>query len=584
MKLSNYKIIITIILLSGFNIVFSQVFSKRQQYLSIKTIKDYCNELTELGNGNTSSRYIIEELFETPDNEVVNDIFRNELIGLKQYLNFVTLKKTKFSFNTNLSPQSIKLFDVKDGDNYKTYFIIRVNKKVNSKNGSSYFAINPSNRKIINIYDNVPDWVMVRSKDVDLFSGKFVFAFRNNKTKAIGYLNQDGDVVIKENKYNTPFSSDGYAVFYKDGKYGIINSNGKIIVGPKYHSIYEPQGNFFHGKGKLFINGILKVGCLKDVMRLNNFKFGFINTQGVEVVECQYDYVSNFNEGYALVQIGKYKTVNGRFVKPKNFRRYYIDTLGSVKITVPKSHLESYYFSDGLAKFINKGGKKGFINKYGKVVIRAKFAKCESFNNGRAVVSVGEKCGVINTKENFIVKPIYDDYRRKGNIVIVKKNNKWGGINLNGDILFPFVHKKSYDIDVKSEIIISKNENNQYAIYTHTGDFLVPYGKYDIIDEDNCVGYIPVKKNGKWGLIDSEENIKLPFECDTIIRNTDKGILVIKNNRFFYEQIYSKEKFEFKLIDSSIHNYTFHLHSDCFKIDRDKANILAEKLKTKIMR
>lgn len=69
-----------------------------------------------------------------------------------------------------------------------------------------------------------------------------------------------------------------------DKKYGYINSQGQEIVPPKYTS------------ASLFNEGMAKV----DI----NWKYGYINKQGQEIVPCQYSYATDFYNGLALVQTG----------------------------------------------------------------------------------------------------------------------------------------------------------------------------------------------------------------------------------------------------------------------------------------
>ena len=58
-------------------------------------------------------------------------------------------------------------------------------------------------------------------------------------------------------------------------------------------------------------------------------------------------------------------------------------------MVVKPKHLRAGNFHDGLAVVENKKGKRGYIDKKGKVVIKQKYDWAEDFNNGLALVKQG---------------------------------------------------------------------------------------------------------------------------------------------------------------------------------------------------
>ena len=86
--------------------------------------------------------------------------------------------------------------------------------------------------------------------------------------------------------------------------------------------------------------------------------------------------------------------------------------------------------------YSKKGGKWGFCNSKGNLVIPTKFDKAESFYEGISAVQIGRKWGFIDTLGNMIIKPTFDEIRffREG-LCAVSKNKKWGFINSKGAIV-----------------------------------------------------------------------------------------------------------------------------------------------------
>lgn len=77
----------------------------------------------------------------------------------------------------------------------------------------------------------------------------------------------------------------GYHFLYPikhDGKYGVINQYGEVIVDAKYERIFP----YKDGMARVKVNG----------------KYGFINSSGEMVIPADYKYAEDFSEGLAAVK------------------------------------------------------------------------------------------------------------------------------------------------------------------------------------------------------------------------------------------------------------------------------------------
>ena len=148
-----------------------------------------------------------------------------------------------------------------------------------------------------------------------------------------------------------------------------------------------------------------------------------------------------------------------------------------------------YNFHDGLALAV-KDGQIGYINKqnesvipFGKYVPKFNSPWEYDFNGGAAVVSDGEKYGIIDTSGNVIV-PV-----------------EYGYIGIFHDGLFRV------------------EENEQCGILNNKGEFVVNMGIYDQINWfDN--GYAVVVKDGKYGAVNSGLELIIPLIYDYLYINT----------------------------------------------------------------
>lgn len=140
---------------------------------------------------------------------------------------------------------------------------------------------------------------------------------------------------------------------FKDtnGKYGIKDAAGKIIVAGKYDYASE------------FSEG-LAVVALKG-------KYGFIDKTGKEVITLKYDDTNGFIEGLAIVSL------NGKYG--------FIDKTGK-EITAIKYDMADD-FTEGLA-IVTLSKKRGFIDKTGREIIPLKYDAVGKFENGKAKVTL----------------------------------------------------------------------------------------------------------------------------------------------------------------------------------------------------
>lgn len=218
-----------------------------------------------------------------------------------------------------------------------------------------------------------------------------------------------------------------------------------------------------------FCMAVQKYNCLWDFKDgfaavENGEKWGFIDTEGKEIVPCSYDMVSSFNEELAAVC--------------KNNKWGYVNTKG--KLVIPCIYDYVNDFSEGLAS-VSKNKKEGFIDKEGKVVIPFIYKRCGIFSEGLAYA--GDKKG------NYFIN-------KKGEIKIrlPKGFSLFEGSAF--DCLYPTFYKGtcniivgddySYFINTKGEKVQPKSETSVSA----------PTYDYEVFrNEQGLVGVKNIKTN-----------------------------------------------------------------------------------------
>ncbi len=272
--------------------------------------------------------------------------------------------------------------------------------------------------------------------------------FQEETTNKYGYKDENGKIVIKP-VYDLAYEfSDGkYAEVNigadyannKGGKWGIIDTKGKIIIPIKYDQARRLGYNLF----------ALNMGYKFNNMDASpSGKYAIFNAAGKALTPFAYSgYLLSviFEEGYAPLE-----TWDG-----KKQRYGLLDSTG--KVAVPVKYDEVGGFREGLCKLV-LNGKTGFIDKTTKMVIPIKYDAAGSFSEGLASVKLIGKWGFIDTKGKEAIALQYEDAKYfEGNYVGVKQNGKWGVINKENNVIVGFL----YD-----DIVWIKNDANDIRVKT----------------------------------------------------------------------------------------------------------------------
>ena len=217
-------------------------------------------------------------------------------------------------------------------------------------------------------------------------NGRFVIEGPDGKLKLI-------TVDYDPNSFWGGFSSNGYAIFSLNGKYGYIDERGDVVIEP----IYDYAEKFA-------ACGLAVVSISKDSER----RYGYINERGEIVYPFELAYAYQFGEdGLASVMLedGKFAFMNtdGELVLvADDYHSYealkfssnglcavkklgegcgYIDKSG--EIAIPLIYKEAYNFAEnGLARVVLKGsGNTAYINEKGEIVIEIKCLYASDFTD-----------------------------------------------------------------------------------------------------------------------------------------------------------------------------------------------------------
>ena len=219
-----------------------------------------------------------------------------------------------------------------------------------------------------------------------------------------GYVDQAGKFIIPPQFEFAGRFSEGLAAVERDKRFGYIDRDAHLVIPPRYFG------------ARPFKDGFAWVMTRKPWTPLGKGEFGSalfgqvtcIDHSGREVLPpFSAEHVSDFSEGLAAVRPGK---ISGGCSQKVG----YLNTRG--EWSIKPQFDEGRDFSEGLAA-VNQGarchggGKWGYIDKDGTLIIPIQYDYAGRFKQGRACVEEAKEWKLIDTKGN--ATPIEKDKCRR---------------------------------------------------------------------------------------------------------------------------------------------------------------------------
>jgi len=207
-----------------------------------------------------------------------------------------------------------------------------------------------------------------------------------------------------------------------------------------------------------------------------------------------------------------------------------IDKDGNLLTKIKYNYIST--FNNGLA-MVSIGDNYGYIDVNGHEVIPLKYKRAGNFRNGIALVEYSNKCGFINPKGQVVIPLIYDsasDFEE--GLCCVSLNGKYGHLNQNGDATIPLKYEFSFPF---TEGLACVKLNGKYGFINKKNEVIIPF-KYDwahVFDE----GISPAHLNGKAGYINTEGKEVVPLIYDNALPyNNGMGEVKLNGKTFYVDK------------------------------------------------
>lgn len=369
----------------------------------------------------------------------------NQYISKKIYVDAVECYKKAIEIYPNILENKLYLANIyKDAKLYNSFesYCIELSNEYKR------------NEKIIGLLGDYYVEVGKEEKAISLYKS-YLLEYKDEETIA-DKLNNLKSAFNIDYKIYTDISSfhNGYAVFKKANKYGIMNNNGDVVAKAiyDYAGVYNKtnsiklapvllEGEYFYidleGNRRLvadikydYLGSFSKNGYA--VFKRNNF-YGYLD-KDLNEFDSKYDYASSFyDSNIAVVKTNnKWFLINENFEKinneqyddikiddlgcavrsniifaKQNGKYMIIDTKGN-KITEPLFDDVDFFVTVNEYAAVKIDVKWGFVDHEGKIVIEPKYDNAYSFSCGLAPVLIKDKWGYIDETENFVISPQFN--------------------------------------------------------------------------------------------------------------------------------------------------------------------------------
>ena len=366
-------------------------------------------------------------------------------------------------------------------------------------------ALNSENKEIFTEYDHVE---AISNKDTDNNLWYENDVVRVEKNGLYGLIDLSGKELL-QCEYDKIEALEGVQNTFKitkDGKGGIADDKGNVLITPSYAEITSLDKDRSQG----------------FIVKNSDGKYGIVDTANKQVLETKYDTVEKIyrNDYYVVTENGKQEVVK---------------KAGDIVLSGNYDKIEAILQNPENGIIYKQKEKYGIMNLSGDVVIKPEYEKLKEGASGSIIAKKDSKYGIIDLEENQKVEFKYKNlsYNEKADLYIaeddqyeneildsnyqvkqtgylIELNTDKGYMELNQNNSYKYYNFKFEEQNAEniftSNTLFASKKDGKYGFVDKNGKTVVDY-IYDDVTSQNSYGYAGIKKDGKWGAIDKDGKV-----------------------------------------------------------------------------
>ena len=411
----------------------------------------------------------------------------------------------------------------------KDYYALYTDDKWGIVDSTGNTVIEPMYQEMIIVLNNRKD-VFLCTYDVNEKTGEYKTKVINRKNEEI-YTKYDKIEPLEnyDKSGNAWYEKDIMRV-QKDGKYGLIDIDGKEILSLEYDNIETLKG------------------LENSIIVTKNGKVGLVNKSGATIINPEFSKIQKFDDDYT----------KGYITVDLNKKYGLVSYAGSKILENKYEKIDAIYGENHFV--IQEKGKQIVINSKGDKVITDGFDKITQINSDGVVFVKDKEYGFMNYDKKVLVKPTYQELKEINTGTLkAKKDNKYGIIDINGKEKLGFKYSDLYyeesagfyvteDEKYNSQILDNKlkvklsgvlselNKEDGYMKLKIKDEYKYYNFKFeekdvkDVLSNNNL---FVSRKDGKYGFVDKEGNVVVDYIYDEAQEQNKYGFAAVKKGNLW---------------------------------------------------
>jgi len=354
----------------------------------------------------------------------------------------------------------------------------------------------------------------------------------------------------------------------KDKKWGLINTDGKIVVEP----IYQAIGEFEH-----FGYAVMQ----------REGGVGLIDQSTNEVIRPRYEDIKVLDEDLvAVMDAGQWMVIN--------FQE---------KVVLEKGYTRVHVWEGEYLAFL-KDNKWGLALKDGSIITEPAYEGLKLLENGYFETTIEDGKGLLSPQGVVLIPPKYKEVKiMHDNLFLYKDNRRWGGVDGKGNSVFgasfdsfqkindQFVILVSKNLKFlysdKAQRVISKDEYSNFYNFDDTQILTKKQRRLGLIRDDGtqvleakyheihayAKDLYRVNYEGDWGVVSTNDAIVIPFEYDYIAPSLNRVCAAKKGSFWTAINLDGEELIEAKyteiIVEEDVIKATVNGSLELFSIDEE---------------
>ncbi|HEY3067069.1 MAG TPA: WG repeat-containing protein [Methylomirabilota bacterium] len=223
-----------------------------------------------------------------------------------------------------------------------------------------------------------------------------------------GIVDSDGHTTVSPRFDEIAEVGEGVLPFRRGAVWGFVDPAGKIIV-PAQFDTARP---FADTLAAVEINRARDTSAVCRADRVTCVgHWGFIGHDGRFVIPATYDSAASFAEGLARIEVDRRDSPHPECRPHVSLVQCggkigFLDRTG--RIVIAPAYDRAWDFANGRAR-VERAGKVGFIDRQGATVVDLRFDAAGDFRDGLAPARAGAQWGYIDASGAFAIPPRFDD-------------------------------------------------------------------------------------------------------------------------------------------------------------------------------